>query len=111
MEKDTMIFHELFNILVFQFKVVTVEYFMDKMTEWEINDIMDNLPYLDRNLWETCRLNTYINMRMNTTKELELTDIIKFKWDDVSNNTDKGGIEISNEDIQRLKEKAKHLKI
>mgnify|MGYP001009477014 CR=1 FL=1 len=79
------------------------------MTEWEINDIIESLPYLDRNLWETCRLNAYITAQVNSTKKLSMQDIIKFSWDTESN--DKGSIEISNEDIKRLKEKAKKIRI
>lgn len=80
---------------------------MDKMTEWEINDLIENLPYLDRNLWETCRLNSYFLVKMNTNKNVNIQDIIAFKWD----TNVKRDIEISNEDIKRLKEKAKHIKI
>lgn len=80
---------------------------MDEMTEWEINDLVENLPYLDRNLWETCRLNTYITAQVNSTKKLSMQELIKFKWEEDI----KGDIEISNEDIKRLKEKAKHIKI
>lgn len=78
---------------------------MDKLTDWEINDIVLNLPYLDRNLWETCRLNTYVVAQSNSTKKLTMQDIAKFKWEE-SVETE-SNIEISNEDIQRLKEKSK----
>ena len=82
---------------------------MDSLTEWEINDIVENLHYLDRNLWEACRLNTYVVAQSNSTKKLTMQDIAKFKWEETSQ--EKSNIEISNEDIQRLKEKAKHIKI
>lgn len=78
---------------------------MDSLTEWEINDIIEYLPYLDRNLWETCRLNTYVLAQSNSTKKLTMQDIAKFKWEE-SVETE-SNIEISNEDIKRLKEKSK----
>lgn len=106
---DALIFHELFNVLVFQFRVVSVEYFMDEMTEWEINDIIDNLPYLDRNMWEACRLSAWITIQANSRDEVAMQDVLKFKWDDASVSTKE--IEISNEDIERLREKAKQIRL
>nr|DAW29837.1 MAG TPA: hypothetical protein [Caudoviricetes sp.] len=29
---------------------------MEDCTEWELNDIVNNIPYVDRNLWETSRM-------------------------------------------------------
>ena len=75
---------------------------MDKLTDWEINDIVLNLPYLDRNLWETCRLNTWVLSRVNGN-DVSMQDVAKFKWEENAESN----IEISNEDIKRLKEKSK----
>lgn len=109
MGDDALMFHELFNVLVFQFRVVSVEYFMDTMTEWEINDIIENLPNLDRNMWEACRLSTWVTMRVNSTEDIAIQDVLRFKWDDAS--VESKEIEISNEDIARLREKAKQIRI
>lgn len=77
---------------------------MDKLTDWEINDIVLNLPYLDRNLWETCRLNTWVLSRVNGN-DVSMQDVAKFKWEeDIETESN---IEMSNEDIKRLKEKSK----
>ena len=98
-------YHYLFNLLCFQFKVVSIPYFMDECTQWELNDIVENLPYMDRNMWEAARLNAYIVAQVNSKKTLKMQDICKFKWDeDESKN-----IEISNSDIERLKEKARRI--
>lgn len=107
MGDDALIFHELFNVLVFQFRVVSVEYFMDTMTEWEINDIIENLPYLDRNMWEACRLKAWITIQANSTDDVAMQEVLKFKWDEESVETKE--IEISNEDIARLRERAKQI--
>lgn len=73
------------------------------MQEYEVNTIIENLPYLDRNTWEQSRFNIYTNLQMNSKKRINPTDVIKFAWDNEgeSNNTS-----ITNEDIQRLKEKS-----
>ena len=81
---------------------------MDKMTFCELNDIIINIPYLDRNLWESARLNSYIIAQVNSKKTIKPTDILKFKWD----NENEGNAEeqkISNEDIKRLKERSKQI--
>lgn len=83
---------------------------MDTCTVWEINDIVDNLPFLDRNLWESSRLNTYVLAQVNSKRHLTQQDILKFKWED-TNIKDfiqkEKDIEISTEDINRLKKLAK----
>lgn len=80
---------------------MTIDYFMDKLEIWEINDIMENLPYLDRTIWETARLNGYITAQVNSKKKLKPQDICKFKWDDEEKE-----VEITKKDINRLKAKA-----
>lgn len=80
---------------------MTIDYFMDKCEIWEIYDIMNNLPYLDRTIWETARLNGYITAQVNSKKKIKPQDICKFKWE-----TEEQEVEISKKDINRLKAKA-----
>ncbi len=79
---------------------------MDNCTVWEINDILFNLPYIDRNLWETARLNAYVVAQVNSKKHITQQDICKFKWEDKDAfvKKDENVYEISTEDINRLKE-------
>lgn len=72
------------------------------MQDWEIQDYIDNIKYLDVNSWEQTRLIMYVTAQVNSKKKLELKDVIKFPWDNSQNNT-----EIKSEDIIKLKEKAK----
>lgn len=58
------------------------------------------LAYKDS--WEQARLISYMIAQTNTTKRLKLTDILSFNWDESKNDTF-----ISNEDIDRLSQKAK----
>lgn len=81
---------------------------MDKCQEWELNDLMENIPYLDRNLWESQRLNTYVVAQVNSRKKMELKDICNFKWEQEVNKTEEEyDVEINNDEIRRLKEIAK----
>lgn len=78
---------------------------MEECTEWELNDIVNNIPYVDRNIWESSRMQAYVTAQVNSRKKLELSDICKFKWEEKS--TDQSDMEISNDDIQRLKQLSK----
>ena len=60
---------------------MTVEYFMDSCTIWEIENILDCIPYCDRNLWETQRLSTYINAKAHFKGIKNAQDICKFVRD------------------------------
>ena len=87
---------------------MTVEYFMDSCTIWEIENILDCIPYCDRNLWETQRLSTYINAKAHFKGIKNAQDICKFKWEEESTEEEKEhDIEISDDDIKRLKELSK----
>lgn len=81
---------------------------MDEMKEYEVRTILDNLQYVDRPAWEQTRLNVYARAQMNTKKKLKVSDIMTFPWES-NNNHEEHIIEISNEDIERLKEKAKKI--
>lgn len=86
---------------------------MDEMQDYEVNDILDALPYLDRNSWEQSRLQSLVTAQVNSKKQLKATDIIKLPWDE-DNVTETSPTEISTEDIERLKKKSeliyKHIK-
>ena len=58
------------------------------------------LSYKDS--WEQSRLIAYMIAQTNSTKRLKLTDILKFQWEKGDADT-----AISNEDVARLREKAK----
>lgn len=84
---------------------------MDEMQTWEINDMIENIPYTDRALWETARVNAYVVAQVNSRKKMTQQDILKFKWEDMSNFMhDEHIIEMSNEDIKRLEELSKNFK-
>ena len=99
------------NILVYQFRLCSIQYFMDEMQTWEINDMIENIPYTDRALWETARVNAYVVAQVNSKKKLTQQDILKFKWEDMSNLMhEEHIIEMSNADIKRLEELSKNFK-
>ena len=81
-----------------------MEYFMDDMQDWEVQDIYSNLQYADASSWEQTRWLMYVVAQVNSRKQLKVTDILKLPWDGGSIETT-----ISKENITRLKEKARLL--
>lgn len=76
------------------------------MRFYEINDILENIQYLDRNSWEQARLNVYATAQTHSKKELEITDILKFPWDKEQQHH---STEMSNEEKERLQRKAEEM--
>lgn len=73
------------------------------MQEYEVNTIIENLPYLDRNSWEQHRFQIYSSVQMNSKKKLNPTDIMKFAWDSKEETS------ITSQEIKRLKNKSKEI--
>lgn len=83
---------------------------MDRCSVWELNDIIENLPYLDRNIWETARLNAWATVNGYTKRHLTQKEILKFKWEEEDKEKfveKEKDIEISDDDIKRLQELSK----
>lgn len=102
--------HELFKLLCFQYKVVSVEYFMDTLQEYEIQSIIEYLEYTEYGDWNRTRFLAYCNLQKSSSKRISPQDLITFPWEKEESSTDQinGNSEpLSKEDIQRLKEQAK----
>lgn len=52
------------------------------MESYEINALMKYQFLNSKESWEQTRLISYLIAQVNSKKHLELSDIIKFKWDD-----------------------------
>jgi len=80
-ETEVLPAHYILKLIVFQFRVCSLEYFFDEMTFWEINDLVSYIGYLDRNFMEMSRLQIFTEAQVHSRKELELTKILSFPWD------------------------------
>ena len=78
-----------------------MDYFMDELQDWEVYDIYSMLQYADSASWEQTRWLMYVIAQVNSRKQLKVTDILNFSWDQTQKN-----ITITDDDIKRLKEKA-----
>ena len=79
-----------------------MDYFMDELQDWEVYDIYNMLQYADSASWEQTRWLMYVIAQVNSRKQLKVTDILNFSWDDSKQNN----TTITDNDIKRLKEKA-----
>lgn len=76
------------------------------MQMYEITPYIRNIHLRSKEGWEQARLGAYITAQVNSTKKLKVTDIMEFPWE--KKEAKKTGItNISNEDVERLKNKAK----
>lgn len=100
--KKVLTTKEIYSALVIE-GGLDPEYVLDKMQMYELEPLISNLHRKDRNSWEQARMVAYVIAQCNSTKKLKPTDIMQFTWD----SDTIGETSISNEDIKRLKEKAK----
>lgn len=103
----------IFRVVCFEYNIMSVEYFMDECTEWELNNIIANIPYTDRNMWETSRLNAFITAKAHFKGIKKFKDILIFPWekeDEEEKEEEPHNYEISNEEIKRLKQLSENVK-
>lgn len=74
------------------------------MEMYEVNSLLEYAYYCSKDNWEQTRLISYITAQVNSTKNLKITDIMKFPWEDNTEHL----TSISNSDLQRLREKAQN---
>lgn len=74
------------------------------MEVYEINAAMKYNYYAHKDSWEQTRLLAYITAQVNSTKKIKLSDILDFYWE---NDLQPIDTSISNDDVKRLREKAK----
>lgn len=65
--------------------MVTVEYFMDKMQEWEVAELYNTMQFSEYHSWEQTRL--LLSCYVDRKKVKSLQDIIRFAWDEKDDNS------------------------
>lgn len=64
--------------------MISHEYFMDKMRFYEIYDILQFVPYVDKAQWETTRFLSLVIAQKFCKKRLKLSDMFELPWDDIN---------------------------
>lgn len=72
------------------------------MQHYEIPALVKGINLKHKESWEQTRFISYITAQVNSTKKLKPTDILQFSWDIETKDT-----KISNEDVERLRNKSK----
>jgi len=83
---------------------INPDYFLDRMEWYEVDSCLKGLSNKNKTGWEQTRFLGFITAQTQSTKKLKPTDILSFEWDQLSENKE---TTITNNDIERLKEKAK----
>ena len=69
----------------------------------ELSDILENIQFVDRSLWESQRILSLMICQSNVRKKLKLTDVFKLPFDEP------GTEDISKEDYKQLSKRSKQL--
>ncbi|MDL2243907.1 hypothetical protein LJC54_00155 [Parabacteroides sp. OttesenSCG-928-J18] len=83
-------------------------YFLDKMSFYELNNLIENIHYKNREQWEQTRLLAYISASPYSKKSLKINDIMEFDWDNKKEEKQEPK-EITDADIERLRREAKQM--
>lgn len=59
---------------------------MDELQQWELNSIIENIKYLDKNDREIDRYKLYVSIQSNSKKKLKPEDILSLPWDNEGKN-------------------------
>lgn len=94
-------------MLVYEFRMVTYDYFCDVMQPYEVANMIDCIPYTDRPQWEQTRLKIFSTASMFSKGNLTVKDIMCFPWESDEAETEPMTQEITGGDIERLKQQAK----
>lgn len=81
---------------------------MDKLNDYEIDSILENLQYDDVNGWEQTRLKIYSTAQMVSKKQLTPKDLMKFPWEE-QEKEEEHKTSITNEEIEDLEKKARQI--
>lgn len=75
------------------------------MQQNEVNTIIQNIPYLDRNEKEIDRYKLYVSVQANSKKKIKLEEILPLVWDKENKVCNK----ITQEESDALRNRAKEL--
>lgn len=89
-------------MLCLEYKVVTVEYFLDRMQYYELQLLLENANVSVKNSWETTRNMMWSFVQPYSKKKLKPTDIMSLPWDENAQHVDTHR-EVTQKDIEHMK--------
>ena len=71
----------MFRLLCFEYRIVSVEYFLDELREWEAKELLYNLDFVDVNERQLLRGILYVLVQQNNKKKLDISSTWPLPWD------------------------------
>ena len=100
-----MLVHEYCKYLVIVTHIISYDYFCDKLQDWELLWLLQNMNYAYKNEWEQTRYLLYFSIAPYTkTRYNSIQEFFPLSTD--KNQKEEHNTEITNDEIARLKKKA-----
>nr|DAY35029.1 MAG TPA: hypothetical protein [Caudoviricetes sp.] len=83
---------------------------MDSLQEYEIEPIVQNIPFIEKGDWERTRFQSYCNLQKSSSKRISPQDLITFPWEKEESSTDQinsNSEPLTQSKIDELKAKAR----
>ena len=99
----------MFKTLCVEFKMVSVEYFMEKMEEWEVVEIYNVLKYSNRQLYECSRMIAYFCVMPYMKKKVSMSEFLPLPFDEKEQKKIESK-PLTKAQFERLKERQNNIK-
>ena len=83
---------------------VQPDYVLDRMNFYEIEALLENLWMKNKESWEQTRVQAYITAQTQSTKKIDMNDMMSFPWE---KKVEK--VEDTPEDIEMLRKEMKEM--
>ena len=83
---------------------VQPDYVLDRMNFYEIEALLENLWMKNKESWEQTRVQAYITAQTQSTKKIEMNDMMSFPWE---KKVEK--VEDTPEDIEMMRKEMKEM--
>ena len=83
---------------------VQPDYVLDRMQTYEIETLIDNLWMKNKESWEQTRVQAYITAQTQSTKKIDMNDMMSFPWE---KKVEK--VEDTPEDIEMMRKEMKEM--
>ena len=83
---------------------VQPDYVLDRMKFYEIEALIENLWMKNKESWEQTRVQAYITAQTQSTKKIDMNDIMSFPWEKKEEK-----VENTPEDIEMMRKEMKEM--
>lgn len=98
--------HEYLKMLVITNHILSYDYFCDKLQDWELLWLLQNINYAYKNEWQMVRYQLYYTIAPYTKTRYNSIEEFFPLSTDKTDNKEEHNTEITNDEIAQLKKKA-----